>query len=50
MDPGPTPTFTASTPALMRACAPARVAIFPPMMSMDGKAARMRATDSSTAR
>ena len=34
IDPGPTPTFTASAPALISACAPARVATFPPMISM----------------
>ncbi len=32
IDPGPTPTFTASTPASTSACAPARVATFPPMI------------------
>ncbi len=37
MDPGPTPTLTASTPASMSACAPSRVATLPPMMSMWAK-------------
>ena len=31
IDPGPTPTFTASAPALINAWAPARVATFPPI-------------------
>ena len=31
IEPGPTPTLTASTPASTRACAPARVATLPPM-------------------
>ena len=34
IEPGPTPTFTASTPASMSACAPSRVATLPPMTSM----------------
>ena len=34
IEPGPTPTLTASTPASMRACAPSVVATLPPMMSM----------------
>ena len=34
IEPGPTPTLTASTPASMSACAPSRVATLPPMMSM----------------
>ncbi|CAB4547227.1 unannotated protein [freshwater metagenome] len=34
IDPGPTPTLTASAPALISACAPARVAMLPPMISI----------------
>ena len=34
IEPGPTPTLTASTPASMSACAPSVVATLPPMMSM----------------
>ena len=34
IEPGPTPTLTASTPASMSACAPSRVATLPPMTSM----------------
>lgn len=37
IDPGPTPTFTASAPALISACAPARVATLPPMISVVGE-------------
>ena len=33
MEPGPTPTFTASAPASTIACAPARVAAWPPITS-----------------
>ena len=33
MDPGPTPTLTASTPASISACAPSRVATLPPIIS-----------------
>ncbi len=36
IDPGPTPTFTASAPASMRAWAPSRVAIFPAATSSFG--------------
>ena len=38
IEPGPTPTFTASAPASMRAWAPDRVATFPPMTSIASKA------------
>ena len=34
IEPGPTPTLTASAPASMSACAPSRVATLPPMTSM----------------
>ena len=34
IEPGPTPTLTASAPASMSACAPERVATLPPMTSM----------------
>src|SRR5665213_2901818 len=33
IEPGPTPTFTPSAPASIKACAPSRVAMLPPMMS-----------------
>ena len=32
IDPGPTPTLTASAPALINACAPERVATLPPII------------------
>ena len=32
IEPGPTPTFTASAPAFISACAPARVATLPPII------------------
>ena len=35
--PGPTPTLTPSTPASTRACAPAPVATFPPIIWRSGK-------------
>ena len=38
MEPGPTPTLTASAPASMSAWAPSRVATLPPMTSMPPKA------------
>ena len=47
IEPGPTPTFTASAPALMSACAPARVATFPPMISMVDENFLMRSIASS---
>src|SRR6185369_8335835 len=50
MDPGPTPTFTASAPASTIAWAPARVATLPPMTSTSGTSAFRRATMSSTLR
>ena len=50
IDPGPTPTFTASAPALINACAPARVATLPPMTSVVGENFLMRAIESNTAR
>ena len=50
IDPGPTPTFTASAPALMSACAPARVATFPPITCVVGENFLMRAIASNTAR
>ena len=50
IEPGPTPTFTASAPALIKACAPARVATLPPMISVVGENFFMRAIASSTAR
>ena len=34
IDPGPTPTFTASTPCSIRSAAASPVAMFPAMMSM----------------
>ena len=37
MEPGPTPTFTASAPASMRAWAPSVVATLPPMTSIPSK-------------
>ena len=50
IDPGPTPTFTASAPALMSACAPARVATLPPIISCLGKLFFILAIASRTAR
>ena len=50
IEPGPTPTFTASAPALMRACAPARVATLPPIISVVGENFLMREIASNTAR
>ena len=44
MDPGPTPTFTASTPRSTSARAPASVATFPPTICASGKASRRQAT------
>ena len=38
IEPGPTPTLTASAPASTSACAPERVATLPPMTSMCAKA------------
>ena len=46
--PGPTPTFTASAPASISACAPALVATFPPMTSVRDALAFTWATMSST--
>ena len=37
MDPGPTPTFIASTPALINDLAPDDVATLPPIISISGK-------------
>ena len=42
MEPGPTPTFTASTPRSTSASAPPRVATFPAISCASGKASRMR--------
>src|SRR5258705_4705382 len=50
IDPGPTPTFTASAPAATMASAPAWVATFPPMMSTSGASCLSRATISITLR
>ena len=50
IDPGPTPTFTASAPALINACAPALVATFPPIISVVGENFLIRAMESNTAR
>ena len=50
IEPGPTPTFTASAPAFISACAPARVATFPPIISVVGENFLMRAIESNTAR
>ena len=36
MEPGPIPTFTASTPALIRSCVAAAVATFPAKMVISG--------------
>ncbi len=37
VDPGPTPVFTAKTPALMRASVPSAVATFSPIRGIPGK-------------
>jgi hypothetical protein len=37
IEPGPTPTFTAETPALINASAPSPVATFPPTTGTSGK-------------
>ena len=50
IDPGPTPTFTASAPALIRACAPARVATLPPITSVVGENFLILSIASNTAR
>ena len=50
IDPGPTPTLTASAPALIRACAPARVATLPPIISVVGENFLIRSIASRTAR
>ena len=39
IEPGPTPTFTAFTPASIKSSAASGVTIFPPIMSKSGKAA-----------
>src|SRR5438876_8083086 len=48
IDPGPTPTFTASTPRSTSARAPASVAMLPATSCAPGKASRKHATVSST--
>ncbi len=50
IDPGPTPTLTASAPALINACAPARVATLPPIISIWDEYFLIRAIASRTAR
>ena len=48
MDPGPTPTFTASTPRATRAAAPSREATLPAISCTFGTASRTRAVASRT--
>jgi hypothetical protein len=48
MEPGPTPTFTASTPRSTNAAAPARVATLPATSCTSGNASRTFAVASST--
>ncbi len=48
IDPGPTPTFTASTPRATSAAAPAVVATFPATSCTSGNASRTRAVACST--
>jgi hypothetical protein len=48
IDPGPTPTFTASTPRSTRACAAARVATFPATSCTSGNISRTMEVASNT--